>query len=117
MVYSQTTGISQTFVAMLPVILSEQVWAEKSNQTALVFLLKVYLQKDCNLFLVDDRLQRLFAIFRSLCQRKSSRVDGLELLAHILQNLPMASLQPFLSYCVDILVLLSGVRLLRHLES
>lgn len=89
----------------------------KSNQTALVFLLKVYLQKDCNLFLVDDRLQRLFAIFRSLCQRKSSRVDGLELLAHILQNLPMASLQPFLSYCVDILVLLSGVRLLRHCES
>ena len=109
MVYSQTAGVSQTFLAMLPVILSEQVWAEKSNQTALVFLLKVYLQKDCNLFLVDDRLQRLFAIFRTLCQRKSSRVDGLELLAHILQNLPMTALQPFLSYCVDILVMLSGV--------
>ena len=117
MVYSQTAGISQTFVAMLPVILSEQVWAEKSNQTALVFLLTVYLQKNCNLFLVDDRLQRLFAIFRSLCQRKSSRVDGLELLAHILQNLPMPSLQPFLTYCMDILVLLSGVGVVCEDES
>lgn len=117
MVYSQTTGISQTFVAMLPVILSEQVWAEKLNQTALVFLLKVYLQKDCNLFLCRRPSPASLRHLPLPRQRKSSRVDGLELLAHILQNLPMASLQPFLSYCVDILVLLSGVRLLRHCES
>ncbi|KNB45510.1 hypothetical protein JH06_0846 [Blastocystis sp. subtype 4] len=108
MLYSRSNGTSQVFLDLLPIVLSDQVWSEKSNQTALVFLLKVYLQKNVDLFLVENRVQQLFNIFRSLCTRKTSRVDGLELLSHIIQNLPLSVIQPYLTYVIDILTILSG---------
>lgn len=109
MLYSRSNGISQVFLDLLPIVLSDQAWSEKSNHTALVFLLEVYLQKNVDLFLVENRVQQLFNIFRTLCSRKTSRVDGLELLSHIIQNLPLAVIQPFLSYVIEILTILSGV--------
>lgn len=112
------------FVDLLGIILNESCWKEKSNQTALVFLLsvafataahpQVYLAKDVSLFLKDNRVQTLFSLFRLLCISKASRVDGLKLLTAMITSLPREAIQPNLPVVVDILVIISAVGLHIH---
>lgn len=102
-------SISPFFMDLLPVICSETVWKERSNQTALVFLLKVYLLKNAEIFNNEQSLRNLLNIFRMLCVKKPSRVDGLELLFYILLLLPLQSYQPFLPTIMDILVAINAV--------
>lgn len=118
MLHSQAS-ISPVFVDLLSIILNESCWKEKSNQTALVFLLsvvlpalthaQVYLAKDVSLFLKDNRVQTLFSLFRFLCVSKVSRVDGLKLLTAMITSLPREAIQPNLPVVVDILVIISAV--------
>lgn len=103
--------ISDYFVNLLPTICSEGVWRERSNQTALVFLLKIYLLKYTQLFSEEQSVRNLLQIFRLLCIKKPSRVDGLELLFHILLLLPLSSYQSFLPTVIDILVTITAVQI------
>ena len=94
---------------LLPVICSQEVWKERSNQTALVFLLKVYLMKDAQLFNNEQSLHSLLTIFRTLCLSKPSRADALDLLFHILLLLPLQNYQQHLHTIVDILKTITAV--------
>lgn len=126
MLHSQAT-ISPVFVDLLGIILNESCWKEKSNQTALVFLLsvrlvllshsQVYLSKDVSLFLKDNRVQILFSLFRFLCTNKASRVDGLKLLTAMITSLPREAVQPNLPVVVDILVIIAAVVVSLHLHT
>lgn len=89
-------------------VLNESVWQERSYQTALVFLLRMFLQRNPALF-QPDHVRTLFSLFRTLCMKRLSRLDGLSLLAGMVSTLPEEVLRPSLPTAVEIMMVLVDV--------
>lgn len=89
-------------------MLSEDSWKERSYQTALVFLLSVFLLRFPAMF-GPAETKTLFLLFQKLCSARSSRLDGLKLLVQIVSSLPKEAIEPFLPAVINILTVLAEV--------
>ena len=106
-IYSRSTP-SESSAWLLSIVLSEDSWKERSYQTALVFLLSVFLLRFPAMFGANET-KTLFLLFQKLCSARSSRLDGIKLLAQIVSSLPKDAIESYLPRVVNILAVLVEV--------
>ncbi|GAA5820705.1 hypothetical protein JCM11251_003120 [Rhodosporidiobolus azoricus] len=94
-----------SYKVLLPPLLTPTLWESRGNIPALVRLLRAFLSRGAEQIVAAGQVTPMLGIFQHLIQSKANDQYGFELLEALLENLPVATLQPYMSTPIFVLLL------------
>ncbi|BGP16685.1 hypothetical protein JCM10213_000398 [Rhodosporidiobolus nylandii] len=94
-----------SYKVLLPPLLTPTLWESRGNIPALVRLLRAFLGRGAQQIVDAGQVTPMLGIFQHLIQSKANDQHGFELLEALVENLPVAALQPYMSTPVFVLIL------------
>ncbi|KAM0752941.1 putative importin-alpha export receptor [Meredithblackwellia eburnea MCA 4105] len=85
------------YKVLLPPLLTPPLWEQKGNIPALVRLMRSFLARGASSIVSDKQLPPIFGIYQHLIGSKANDVHGFELLEAMIEYVPLAELQPYMS--------------------
>lgn len=81
-------SLSEYYTALIPPILTPDLWTSKGNVPALVRLLSAIIHRGASYIAGNNQLETLLGVFSNLVSTKINEVYGFELLECIVANFP-----------------------------
>jgi len=95
--YPKSSGLPETYKSLIQPLMSPSVWQFKGNIPGITRLLISILEHDPTFFVEANHLTPLLGVFQNLLASKANDIYGFDLVQSILLNVPLSSLQPYLS--------------------
>ena len=95
--YPKASGLPETYKTLIQPLMSPTVWQFKGNVPGITRLLISILEHDPSYFVAANHLTPLLGVFQNLLASKVNDVYGFDLIQSILLNVPLQSLQPYMS--------------------
>ncbi|GAA6039444.1 hypothetical protein JCM8097_009549 [Rhodosporidiobolus ruineniae] len=95
----------ESYKVLLPPLLTPTLWESRGNIPALVRLLRAFLGRGAEQIVAAGQVTPMLGIFQHLIQSKANDQYGFELLEALLENVPVAALQQYMSSPVFVLLL------------
>ncbi|GAA5967687.1 hypothetical protein JCM11641_005736 [Rhodosporidiobolus odoratus] len=99
------SDMPDSYKELLPPLLTPTLWESRGNIPALVRLLRAFLGRGAQQIVEAGQVTPMLGIFQHLIQSKANDQYGFELLEALLENLPIPTLQPYMSSPVFMLLL------------
>eukprot|EP01035_Chromulina_nebulosa_P020253 gene20253-26295_t len=100
-----STGLSNSYRALFPPLLTPSMWERKGNVPALIDLLKAYISVGMNEIIAGNHLVGILGVFQKLLSNKSTEVHAFSLLVSIIQHNTTATLSPYQSTVFNLLLI------------
>ncbi|GAA5999813.1 hypothetical protein JCM10207_005923 [Rhodosporidiobolus poonsookiae] len=97
--------LPDSYKVLLPPLLTPTLWESRGNIPALVRLLRAFLGRGADQIVAAGQVTPMLGIFQHLIQSKANDQHGFELLEALVEYLPVATLQPYMSSPVFVLLL------------
>lgn len=81
-------SLPEYYTALIPPILSPELWASKGNVPALVRLLSSIIPRGASNIAQNNQIETMLGIFSNLVSTKTNEIYGFELLECIVANFP-----------------------------
>jgi len=81
-------SLSEYYQALIPPVLTPEIWASRGNVPALVRLLTSIVPRGISHMVQNNQLETVLGIFSSLVSTKTNEIYGFELLECIIANFP-----------------------------
>jgi exportin-2 (importin alpha re-exporter) len=105
-------GLSESYRALFPPLLSPALWERKGNVPALTDLFRAYMCKGINDIIAANHLEGVLGVFQKLLSLKSTESYAFKLLNAIINCTPLSTLNPYLPTIFGLLL----TRLQEHMK-
>lgn len=105
-------GLSESYRALFPPLLSPALWERKGNVPALTDLFRAYMCKGINDIIAANHLEGVLGVFQKLLSLKSTESYAFKLLNVIINCTPLSTLNPYLPTIFGLLL----TRLQEHMK-
>ncbi|GAA5865792.1 hypothetical protein JCM8547_002779 [Rhodosporidiobolus lusitaniae] len=99
------SDMPESYKVLLPPLLTPTLWESRGNIPALVRLLRAFLSRGGEQIVAAGQVTPMLGIFQHLIQSKANDQYGFELLEALVESLPIAALQQYMSTPIFVLLL------------